>query len=89
MAGGNPKALLLFLALLPQFTRPDAAWPISAQIAAMGLVQIVNCAVIYSLVGIGSKIVLRTRPKVARAVSQVSGGVMIVIALLLIAEQFR
>ena len=43
---------------------------------------------VYSLVGIGAKIVLSTRPRVARIVSQLSGGEMIVIALLLFAEQF-
>lgn len=86
-SGLNPKALLLFLALLPQFTSRNDAWPISEQIGAMGIVHIVNCAVVYTLVGVGSKIVLRTRPKVARLVSQVSGAAMIVIAVLLLAEQ--
>jgi threonine/homoserine/homoserine lactone efflux protein len=88
ISGLNPKALLLFLALLPQFTSRHGAWPISEQIGAMGLVHIINCAVVYSVVGIGSKIVLRTRPKVARTVSQVSGAAMVVIAVLLLVEQF-
>ena len=52
----------------------------------MGIVPIVNCTVIY-IAGVGSKIVLRTRPEVARLVSQVSGGAMIVIAVLLLLEQ--
>jgi len=88
VSGMNPKALLLFLALLPQFTSRDGAWPVAAQITAMGLVQIVNCAVVYSLVGIGSGIVLQTRPQLARKVSQASGAMMIVIAMALLAEQF-
>jgi threonine/homoserine/homoserine lactone efflux protein len=88
ISGGNPKALLLFLALLPQFTRRDGIWSVSAQIAAMGLVHMINCAVVYSFVGLGSRIVLRTRPKVARVVSQFSGAAMITIALLLLIEQF-
>ena len=88
VSGVNPKALLLFLALLPQFTRRDVAWSISTQIGALGLVQILNCAVVYSLVAVGSKFVLRTRPSVARTVTQVSGVAMIVIALVLLAEQF-
>lgn len=86
-SGLNPKALLLFLALLPQFTSRTSGWPISEQIAAMGLVHIANCAIIYTLVGVGSKLVLRTRPKAARMVSKVSGAAMIVIAVLLLAEQ--
>ncbi|HEY4296544.1 MAG TPA: LysE family transporter [Paraburkholderia sp.] len=87
VSGVNPKALLLFLALLPQFTRPNLPWSISSQIAALGFVQIVNCGVVYSLVGIGSKFVLSTRPRVARRVSQFSGVAMIVIAVLLLLEQ--
>jgi len=88
VSGVNPKALLLFLALLPQFTRQGAAWSIPAQIGALGLVQIVNCAVVYSLVAAGSKYVLRARPEAARRVSQFSGAAMILIALLLLVEQF-
>jgi threonine/homoserine/homoserine lactone efflux protein len=87
VSGVNPKALLLFLALLPQFTRRDVEWSVSTQIGALGLVQIFNCAIVYSLVAVGSKFVLRARPSVARTVSQISGAAMIVIALLLLAEQ--
>jgi threonine/homoserine/homoserine lactone efflux protein len=87
ISGANPKALLLFLALLPQFTRQGEAWPVSAQIGALGLVQIVNCAIVYSLVAVGSKVVLRARPEVARRVSQLSGAAMVLIAVLLLIEQ--
>lgn len=87
VSGINPKALLLFLALLPQFTSQAAAWPVAGQIVAMGVIQIINCGVVYFLVGFSSRAVLRTRPTVARSVSQLSGAAMIVIALLLLAEQ--
>lgn len=87
ISGLNPKALLLFLALLPQFTSKAAAWPVAGQIAAMGLVQIMNCAVIYSLVGFGSRAVLRSRPSLARQVGRLSGAAMIAIAVLLLGEQ--
>jgi threonine/homoserine/homoserine lactone efflux protein len=87
ISGLNPKALLLFIALLPQFTSRNDAWPISAQIGLLGLVHMINCAVIYSIVGVGSKVVLRTRPTVARKVSRISGAAMIAIAILLIVEQ--
>jgi threonine/homoserine/homoserine lactone efflux protein len=86
-SGLNPKGLLLLLALLPQFTSRNCPWTISQQIGAMGIVHLGNCAIVYTLVGVGSKIVLRTRPKVARMISQVSGAAMIVIAVLLLVEQ--
>jgi threonine/homoserine/homoserine lactone efflux protein len=57
------------------------------QIGALGLLHMINCAVVYSVVGLGSKMVLRTRPSVARRVSQVSGAAMVLIAVLLCVEQ--
>ena len=88
VSGLNPKVILLFLALLPQFTDPSAAWPVPAQIMALGSVHILSCAVVYLIVGYGSKAVLSTRPKAARTVSRFSGGAMIAIAAALLAERF-
>jgi len=87
ISGLNPKAILLFVALLPQFTRRDALWPVSTQIVALGLLHMINCAAVYSIVGVGSKAILTTRPKAARRVSQLSGATMIMVAVMLFAEQ--
>jgi threonine/homoserine/homoserine lactone efflux protein len=87
ISGLNPKAILLFVALLPQFTRHDAVWPVSIQIMALGVVHMINCASVYSVVGVGSKAILTVRPKAARRVSQLSGAAMITIAVILFAEQ--
>ena len=88
ISGLNPKVFLLFLALLPQFTDVHAAWPLSLQMTALGLIHVFSCGVVYLLVGYGSGTVLRTRPRAAMRVSRISGGLMIVIAFLLLAEQF-
>ena len=87
ISGLNPKAILLFVALLPQFTRRDALWPVSTQIVVLGLLHMINCAAVYSIVGVGSKAILTTRPKAARRVSQLSGATMIMVAVMLFAEQ--
>ncbi|MFC5431089.1 LysE family translocator [Paraburkholderia denitrificans] len=87
ISGLNPKALLLFVAQLPQFVRPQAGWSASGQIVALGLVHMVNVGTVYSVVGLGSKAVLSTRPKAARMVGQLSGAAMILVAALLFAEQ--
>lgn len=87
VSGLNPKVFLLFLALLPQFTDPAGSWSIPAQIIALGLMHIFSCGAVYFLVGFGAQTVLQTRPKAAQIVSQISGIAMIVIALLLLAEQ--
>ena len=65
---------LLFLALLPQFTDPDADWSLAIQSAVLGLLHVANCAVVYSGVGTGARLVLQARPAAARAVSRFSGG---------------
>jgi threonine/homoserine/homoserine lactone efflux protein len=87
ISGLNPKALLLFLALLPQFIVRDATWPFAAQIAIMGFVHTANCGAVYTGVGATARRVLRTRPAAARAVSRSSGAAMIVIGVLLVAER--
>lgn len=86
VSGLNPKLLLLFLALLPQFTDPDGTWPVGVQIVALGLVHVASCAVVYLAVGLGARRVLRARPGAARAVTRVSGVLMILIALVLLLE---
>lgn len=88
ISGLNPKVFLLFLALLPQFTDVHAAWPLPLQMIALGLVHVISCGVVYLLVGYGSGTVLRTRPRAAQNVSRISGSLMIIIAALLLAEQF-
>ena len=87
VSGLNPKALLLFLALLPQFTDPAAPWPFATQITVLGLVHTASCAVVYTLVGVGARRVLRARPAAARAVTRFSGVAMIALGVGLLAEQ--
>lgn len=87
ISGLNPKALLLFLALLPQFTAPHGSWPLAAQIGTLGLVHTLSCAAIYLCVGVLARTVLRARPRAARAVTRASGAAMILIGVLLLAER--
>ncbi|AWS43664.1 LysE family translocator [Streptosporangium sp. 'caverna'] len=87
ISGLNPKVFLLFLALLPQFTDPQAAWPAPAQIVVLGLVHVANCAVVYTGVGAGARWVLQARPVAARALTRFSGTAMVVIGVLLLVEQ--
>lgn len=88
ISGLNPKVFLLFLALRPQFTDVHAAWPLPLQMAALELIHVFSCGAVYLIVGYRSGTVLRSRPRAALNVSRISGGLMIVIAVLLLAEQF-
>jgi threonine/homoserine/homoserine lactone efflux protein len=83
----NPKGLLVFLALLPQFTDPHGSWPVAAQLAVLGLVFVLTCAVFYLCLGSFARSVLRARPAAALAVTRFSGAAMVVIGALLLAER--
>ncbi|RII41646.1 LysE family translocator [Galactobacter valiniphilus] len=87
VASLNPKLVLLLTAVLPQFTRHDAAWPVQGQIAVLGGFHLLGCAVVYLAVGAGSRRVLGARPGAARVVTRISGVAMIGIGLVLLAER--
>jgi threonine/homoserine/homoserine lactone efflux protein len=88
ISGLNPKGILLFFAILPQFTSTKGAWPVASQITILGILHVINCAVIYSFVAQGARLVLQSRPDVAQRVSQVSGIAMMLIATILLFEEF-
>ncbi len=87
VSGLNPKALLLFVALLPQFTDRTGTWPLAAQIGTLGLIHTASCAAIYLCVGILARTTLRTRPTAARIVTRISGIAMLLIGGLLLVER--
>lgn len=84
IAGLNPKGFLLFLALLPQFVRPEAAWPVALQTGLLGTLHLASCAAVYLTVGLAAKAVLAAKPKAALLVSRISGIVMIMVGGLLL-----
>ena len=87
VSGLNPKGLLVFLALLPQFVSPRGSWPLAAQLGILGLVFTLSCAVFYLSMGSVIRSILNARPAVARVITRVSGAAMIVIGALLLAER--
>jgi threonine/homoserine/homoserine lactone efflux protein len=87
VSGLNPKVFLLFLALLPQFTDPTGNWPLAVQILVLGFLHCASCAVVYTSVGMGARVVLLARPTAARAVARFSGAAMVGIGTVLLAEQ--
>jgi threonine/homoserine/homoserine lactone efflux protein len=80
----NPKGLLLFLALLPQFTSPRWSWPLTAQLGLLGLVFAASCGAFYLGLGSAARKILSARPSAARAVTRFSGAAMVVIGALLL-----
>lgn len=89
VSGLNPKLVLLFLALLPQFVAPDARWPAALQVGVLGAIHAATCAAVYLVVGFGAQRVLAARPSAARSVSRVSGIVILAFAALLLADMLH
>jgi threonine/homoserine/homoserine lactone efflux protein len=87
VAGLNPKVFLLFLALMPQFADPASPWPLPVQLATLGFVHLATCTVVYFAVGCGARRVLRARPAAARTMTRLSGSAMLVLGVVLLAEQ--
>lgn len=81
VSGLNPKGLLLFLAVLPQFTDPDHGWPEPLQLATLGLLFVATCGLFYTALGLCARTVLRVRPGAARLVSRLSGAAMVAIGV--------
>ncbi|KQZ11571.1 lysine transporter LysE [Agromyces sp. Root1464] len=87
VSGLNPKGLLVLVVLLPQFTDAAGDWPIPVQLAVLGLIFVGSCALVYFVVGMGARTVLRARPSAMRLVSRLSGAAMVVLAVVLVVEQ--
>src|ERR1700733_14912316 len=79
----NPKGLLIFLALLPQFTNPRWSWPLTAQLGLLGLVFAASCGAFYLGLGSAARKTLAAKPAAAGAVPRFSGAAMVVIGALL------
>jgi threonine/homoserine/homoserine lactone efflux protein len=83
----NPKGLLLFLSILPQFTRTTAGWPPPVQLAVLGGIFMTICAGFYLVLGHAADRVLGARPGVARATSRVTGVAMVLVGVALLVER--
>jgi threonine/homoserine/homoserine lactone efflux protein len=86
-SGLNPKALLLFVAVLPQFVDRHGGVPVAAQIGVLGAIHTANCGVAYLGLGTLARNTLVSRPTAARAVTRASGVAMIVLGGLLLLER--
>ncbi|MFJ5229514.1 LysE family translocator [Kitasatospora sp. NPDC088391] len=79
----NPKGLLLYLSLVPQFVTPGAALPVGGQVAALGAVNVLCCAAVYSAVALTTARLagrLNGTPAAARRLSAVSAVLLLAVA---------
>ncbi|GLW67895.1 hypothetical protein Kpho02_01940 [Kitasatospora phosalacinea] len=79
----NPKGLLLYLSLVPQFVTPGGSLPVGGQVAALGAVNVLCCAAVYSAVALGAARLggrLGASPAAARRLSAVSAVLLLAVA---------
>jgi threonine/homoserine/homoserine lactone efflux protein len=86
-SGINPKGLLFFVALVPQFVSPEAPLPVPVQSGLLGLTFVLLAAVVYTAVALLSRRLLQSRPGAARRVTLASGIIMLVLGAALLSEQ--
>ncbi len=86
-SGLNPKGLLLYLALIPQFVHTRSGWPVAAQAGLLGALHMVDCGAGYLAIGALARAALSDRPIAARVVTRAAGTMMIVIGGALLAER--
>lgn len=86
-SGINPKGLLFFLALVPQFVSPEASLPVPVQSGVLGLTFVLFAGIIYTVVALGSRKLLQSRPSAARVVTRASGIIMVGLGAVLLGEQ--
>lgn len=82
----NPKGLLVFVALLPQFTDPSGAWSMPLQLAVLGLAFVATCGVFYVGLGYGARRILGSHPCLSAITAKISSAVMILLGGVLLAE---
>ncbi|MBY8873908.1 LysE family translocator [Micromonospora sp. PLK6-60] len=83
----NPKGLLIFLSILPQFTGSTGGWPLPVQFAALGGIFILIAALFYLPLGYAADRVLGARPRVAQLTATVAGAAMLLVGAALLAER--
>ncbi|HSN36219.1 MAG TPA: LysE family translocator [Arthrobacter sp.] len=86
-SGINPKGLLFYVALVPQFVSTDAPLPVPVQSGLLGLTFVLLVAVVYSCVALLARRLLASRPGAARRVTLASGIIMVALGAVLLSEQ--
>lgn len=83
----NPKGILIFLAILPQFARAQYDWPLPIQLAVLGVLFTVLCSFIYLPLGFTARKVAGVSPRLASIMPRVAGVSMIVVGSTLLIER--
>jgi len=86
-SGINPKGLLFYVALIPQFVSSEASLPVPVQSGLLGMTFVALAGLVYTVVALLSRTLLQSRPGAARAVTLASGIIMVALGAVLLGEQ--
>ncbi|WP_142059764.1 LysE family translocator [Pseudarthrobacter sp. B4EP4b] len=86
-SGINPKGLLFYVALVPQFVSADASLPVPVQSGLLGMTFVLLAGLVYTAVALLSRTLLQSRPGAARLVTLASGVIMVLLGAVLLGEQ--
>jgi threonine/homoserine/homoserine lactone efflux protein len=86
-SGINPKGLLFYVALVPQFVSPEASLPVPVQSGLLGLTFVLLAGVVYTAVALLARKLLQSRPGAAKKVTLASGIIMVALGVVLLSEQ--
>ena len=86
-SGINPKGLLFYVALIPQFVSSEAPLPVPVQSGLLGMTFVALAGLVYTVVALLSRTLLQSRPGAARAVTLASGIIMVALGAVLLGEQ--
>ncbi|TLM73854.1 LysE family translocator [Pseudarthrobacter sp. NamB4] len=86
-SGINPKGLLFYVALVPQFVSPEAPLPVPVQSGLLGMTFVLFAGLVYTAVALLSRTLLQSRPGAARAVTLASGLIMVGLGAVLLGDQ--
>lgn len=87
VSGLNPKGLMLFIAMLPQFVSVSAPWPAAAQLFTLGLVFVVSAVTFYAGLGIFARKALAGSERATRVLTGAAGAAMLLLAVGMLGQQ--
>jgi threonine/homoserine/homoserine lactone efflux protein len=88
ISGLNPKVMLLFIALLPQFITPLGLSP-QIQLFILGMIHFIGCTIVYFLVSIFARRILSNSPGTARRFSRISASILMLLGAGLVFDSVK
>lgn len=84
ISGLNPKVMLLFLALLPQFVFPTFSFSITEQLLVLSIIHLIGCGFVYWFIGVSARKILSNNPALAIKFGRLSAIILFILGSLML-----